>query len=579
MVTIYIDIYIDTMGAQVSRQNVGTHSTQNSVSNGSSLNYFNINYFKDAASSGASKLEFSQDPSKFTDPVKDVLEKGIPTLQSPTVEACGYSDRIIQITRGDSTITSQDVANAVVGYGVWPHYLTPQDATAIDKPSRPDTSSNRFYTLESKVWTNSSKGWWWKLPDALKNMGIFGENMFYHFLGRSGYTVHVQCNASKFHQGTLIVAMIPEHQLAAASTGNVTAGYNLTHPGEQGRDVGISRTENLLKQPSDDSWLNFDGTLLGNITIFPHQFINLRSNNSATIIVPYVNAVPMDSMPRHNNWSLVIIPICPLESQENTPVPITISISPMCAEFSGARAKSQGLPVMLTPGSGQFMTTDDFQSPSALPWFHPTKEISIPGQVTNLVELCQVDTLIPVNNTETNGVTNTNMYTVTINKEINITPAKEIFAIKVDIASQPLATTLIGEIANYYTHWTGSIRFSFLFCGTANTTLKLLVAYTPPGIKKPENRKDAMLGTHVVWDVGLQSTISMVVPWISASHYRNTTPDKYSLAGYITCWYQTNLVVPPNTPTSAKMLCFVSGCKDFCLRMARDTSLHTQSNL
>ncbi|ECC0065938.1 hypothetical protein FMG24_08710, partial [Campylobacter jejuni] len=123
-------IYIGIMGAQVSRQSVGTHSTQNTVSNGSSLNFFNINYFKDAASSGASKLEFSQDPSKFTDPVKDVLEKGIPTLQSPTVEACGYSDRIIQITRGDSTITSQDVANAVVGYGVWPHYLTPEDATA-----------------------------------------------------------------------------------------------------------------------------------------------------------------------------------------------------------------------------------------------------------------------------------------------------------------------------------------------------------------------------------------------------------------------------------------------------------------
>lgn len=237
------------MGAQASRQNVGTHSTQNTVSNGSSLNFFNINYFKDAASSGASKLEFSQDPSKFTDPVKDVLEKGIPTLQSPTVEACGYSDRIIQITRGDSTITSQDVANAVVGYGVWPHYLTPEDATAIDKPTQPDTSSNRFYTLESKIWASNSKGWWWKLPDALKDMGIFGQNMYYHFLGRSGYTIHVQCNASKFHQGTLIVAAIPEHQLASASRGNVAAGYNYTHPGEIGRDVGRENREqanNLL---------------------------------------------------------------------------------------------------------------------------------------------------------------------------------------------------------------------------------------------------------------------------------------------------------------------------------------------
>nr|UFT26789.1 polyprotein [rhinovirus A1B] len=564
------------MGAQVSRQNVGTHSTQNSVSNGSSLNYFNINYFKDAASSGASRLDFSQDPSKFTDPVKDVLEKGIPTLQSPSVEACGYSDRIIQITRGDSTITSQDVANAVVGYGVWPHYLTPQDATAIDKPTQPDTSSNRFYTLESKHWDGNSKGWWWKLPDALKDMGIFGENMYYHFLGRSGYTVHVQCNASKFHQGTLLVAMIPEHQLASAKNGKVTAGYNLTHPGDAGRVVGQQRDTNL-RQPSDDSWLNFDGTLLGNLLIFPHQFINLRSNNSATLIVPYVNAVPMDSMLRHNNWSLVIIPISPLRSEATSSniVPITVSISPMCAEFSGARAKNvkQGLPVYITPGSGQFMTTDDMQSPCALPWYHPTKEISIPGEVKNLIEMCQVDTLIPVNNVGTN-VGNISMYTVQLGQ---MEVAQEVFAIKVDITSQPLATTLLGEIASYYTHWTGSLRFSFMFCGTANTTLKLLLAYTPPGIDKPATRKDAMLGTHVVWDVGLQSTISLVVPWVSASHFRLTANDKYSMAGYITCWYQTNLVVPPNTPQTADMLCFVSACKDFCLRMARDTDLHTQS--
>lgn len=575
MVTVY-SIYIVTMGAQVSRQNVGTHTTQNAVSNGSSLNYFNINYFKDAASSGASRLDFSQDPSKFTDPVKDVLTKGIPTLQSPSVEACGYSDRIIQITRGNSTITSQDIANAVVAYGVWPEYLPSQDASAIDKPTHPDTSSNRFYTLESKNWTATSKGWWWKLPDALKNMGIFGENLFYHFLGRAGYTVHVQCNASKFHQGTLIVAAIPEHQLAFISKGNVTVGYNYTHPGEQGREIGtFGPSSTLDRQPSDENWLNCDGTLLGNITVYPHQYINLRSNNSATLILPYVNAVPMDSMVRHNNWSIVIIPISKLETEGGTTiVPITLSISPMFSEFSGARNNvPQGLPVMLTPGSAQFLTTDDAQSPSALPYFHPTKEIFIPGRVNNLSEICQIDSMIPVNNTH--AVKNSvNMYTVEVRSQASL--AAEVFAIPVDIASQPLATTLIGEIASYYTHWTGSLRFSFMFCGTANTSLKLLIAYTPPGVPKPDSRQKAMLSTHVVWDVGLQSTVSLVVPWISASHYRYTTPDTYSKAGYITCWYQTNFIVPPNTPNSANIICFVSACKDFSLRMARDTNLHTQ---
>nr|NP_740393.1 VP3 polypeptide [Rhinovirus A]6SK7_C Chain C, VP3 capsid protein [Human rhinovirus 89 ATCC VR-1199] len=235
-----------------------------------------------------------------------------------------------------------------------------------------------------------------------------------------------------------------------------------------------------------------------------------------------------------------------------------------------------GLPVMLTPGSGQFLTTDDTQSPSAFPYFHPTKEIFIPGQVRNLIEMCQVDTLIPVNNTQEN-VRSVNMYTVDLRTQVDL--AKEVFSIPVDIASQPLATTLIGELASYYTHWTGSLRFSFMFCGSASSTLKLLIAYTPPGVGKPKSRREAMLGTHLVWDVGLQSTASLVVPWVSASHFRFTTPDTYSSAGYITCWYQTNFVVPDSTPDNAKMVCMVSACKDFCLRLARDTNLHTQEGV
>nr|ATA62813.1 polyprotein [Human rhinovirus sp.] len=561
------------MGAQVSRQNVGTHSTQNAVSGGSSLNYFNINYFKDAASSGASRLDFSQDPSKFTDPVKDVLTKGIPTLQSPTVEACGYSDRIIQITRGDTTITSQDIANAVVAYGVWPTYLDSKDATAIDKPTQPDTSTNRFYTLESREWTSDSKGWWWKLPDALKDMGVFGENMFYHSLGRAGYMIHVQCNASKFHSGTLLVVAIPEHQLSYLGTGNVTVGYRHTHPGENGREIAQVENRNE-RQPSYDSWLNCNGTLLGNALIFPHQFINLRTNNAATLILPYVNATPMDSMLRHNNWSLLIVPISQLRGDNS--IPITISISPMAAEFSGARNRSarlEGLPVMLTPGSGQFLTTDDMQSPSVLPYFHPTQEIFIPGEVKNLVELCQVDTMVPLNNTNTSK-NRIDMYALPLTRQPKT--AVKLFTIPIDIASSPLNTTLLGEIASYYTHWTGSIRLSFMFCGSANSSLKLLIAYTPPGAPEPTKRKEAMLGTHIVWDVGLQSTCSLVIPWVSASHFRNTTPDTYSKAGFVTCWYQTNFVTAPEAPSTADIICLVSACKDFCLRMARDTDQHTQ---
>nr|5K0U_D Chain D, Capsid protein VP4 [Rhinovirus C]6PPO_D Chain D, Capsid protein VP4 [Rhinovirus C]6PSF_D Chain D, Capsid protein VP4 [Rhinovirus C] len=60
-------------GAQVSRQNNGTHENGVTASNGSVIKYFNINYYKDSASSGLSRQDFSQDPSKFTQPLVDTL--------------------------------------------------------------------------------------------------------------------------------------------------------------------------------------------------------------------------------------------------------------------------------------------------------------------------------------------------------------------------------------------------------------------------------------------------------------------------------------------------------------------------
>ncbi|MBS2091037.1 capsid protein, partial [Klebsiella pneumoniae] len=134
---------------------------------------------------------------------KDVLIKTAPALNSPNVEACGYSDRVLQLTLGNSTITTQEAANSVVAYGRWPEFIRDDEANPVDQPTEPDVATCRFYTLDTVMWGKESKGWWWKLPDALRDMGLFGQNMYYHYLGRSGYTVHVQCNASKFHQGAL----------------------------------------------------------------------------------------------------------------------------------------------------------------------------------------------------------------------------------------------------------------------------------------------------------------------------------------------------------------------------------------
>nr|WAB71074.1 polyprotein [Coxsackievirus A20] len=574
------------MGAQVSSQKVGAHENTNVATGGSTVNYTTINYYKDSASNAASKQDFSQDPSKFTEPVKDIMLKSAPALNSPNVEACGYSDRVLQLTLGNSTITTQEAANSVVAYGQWPTYLNAKDANPVDQPTEPDVAACRFYTLQSVHWKTESKGWWWKLPDALKDMGLFGQNMYYHYLGRSGYTVHVQCNASKFHQGALGVFAVPEYCLAGDSdVKNSYTTYKNANPGEAGGEFvdKFAATTEASRKFCPIDYLFGCGVLTGNAFVFPHQIINLRTNNSATLVLPYVNSLAIDCMAKHNNWGLVIIPLSRLQFPDtsSTEIPITITIAPMCCEFNGLRnitiPSTQGLPVMNTPGSNQYLTSDNFQSPCALPEFDVTQAINIPGEVRNIMEIAEIDTMIPLNLAADKKNT-MDMYRVPVSTSADAN--NPILCLSLSPASdERLSYTMLGEILNYYTHWAGSIKYTFLFCGSMMATGKLLVAYAPPGAKPPRTRKEAMLGTHVIWDVGLQSSCTMVVPWISNTAYRRTVKDDFTEGGYISMFYQTKIVVPASTPTQMDILAFVSACNDFSVRLLRDTTHISQNAL
>nr|ANV28234.1 polyprotein [Poliovirus 1] len=570
------------MGAQVSSQKVGAHENSNRAYGGSTINYTTINYYKDSASNAASKQDFSQDPSKFTQPIKDVLIKTAPMLNSPNIEACGYSDRVLQLTLGNSTITTQEAANSVVAYGRWPEYLRDSEANPVDQPTEPDVAACRFYTLDTVSWTKESRGWWWKLPDALRDMGLFGQNMYYHYLGRSGYTVHVQCNASKFHQGALGVFAVPEMCLAGDSNTTPThTSYQNANPGEKGGTfTGTFTPDNNQTSPARRfcpvDYLFGNGTLLGNAFVFPHQIINLRTNNCATLVLPYVNSLSIDSMVKHNNWGIAIMPLAPLNfaSESSPEIPITLTIAPMCCEFNGLRnitlPRLQGLPVMNTPGSNQYLTADNFQSPCALPEFDVTPPIDIPGEVKNMMELAEIDTMIPFDLSATKKNT-MEMYRVRLSDKPHTDDP--ILCLSLSPASDPrLSHTMLGEILNYYTHWAGSLKFTFLFCGSMMATGKLLVSYAPPGADPPKKRKEAMLGTHVIWDIGLQSSCTMVVPWISNTTYRQTIDDSFTEGGYISVFYQTRIVVPLSTPREMDILGFVSACNDFSVRLLRDTT-------
>nr|UXB54273.1 polyprotein [Enterovirus J] len=558
------------MGAQVSRQQTGSHETNAVATGGSTIHYTNINYYKDSYANSATKQDFSQDPSKFTQPVVDALTASSVPLKSPSAEACGYSDRVLQLTYGNTTITTQEAANVVVGYGVWPEYLNSRDANSVDAPTKPDVATNRFYTLQAKLWESSSKGWYWKLPDCLNDMGVFGQNCWYHFLYRGGWAIHVQCNASKFHQGTLLVVAIPEWTQGRGLTSSGTdtyMEYSQTMPGEAG---GVFNTPEFLD----------NGTMISQALLFPHQWINLRTNNSATLILPYVNNIPSDSPIKHNNWTLAVIPVCELKysAGATTVVPITVSIAPHCAEFDGLRqAVSQGFPVKLTPGSNQFMTTSDDCVEGILPDFHATPEIKIPGAVRNLLELAQVETMLMVNNVA--SVTGMKRFTIPVSVQSDVDG--QIMAMKVDPGSDgPWQATYLGQLCRYYNNWSGSLEITFMFCGSFMATGKVLIAYTPPGGSAPTTRKDAMLGTHVIWDFGLQSSITLCIPWISNTCMRNVASlayQEYFAAGYVTMWYQTNFVVPAGAPTSAEIIAFAAAKPNFVLRLLKDSDQISQS--
>nr|QKE11198.1 polyprotein [Enterovirus J] len=541
------------MGAQVSTQKSGSHET-NTMAYGSTINYTNINYYKDSYAASASKQDFSQDPSKFTQPVVDALKETSVPLKSPSAEACGYSDRVLQLRLGNTSMTSQEAANIVVAYGEWPSPLRAIEANSIDKPTRPGVSTNRFYTLESRLWETTSTGWYWKFPDALNQLGMFGQNVQYHYLGRSGYAIHVQCNASKFHQGTLLVVAIPEWVTNTKEFGEI-------FPGENG---------GVVKQP----YVIDNGTALSMALIYPHQWINIRTNNCATIVVPYINNTPADSMIRHNNFALLVIPVSKLkyDAGATTAIPVTVTVAPLEAEFDGLRSATvQGLPVVLQPGSNQFVTTSSESSVPLIPNFHETQCIHIPGEVKNMVELAQVESILEVNNV--NGVTAMERLVVPIS--VQTQAGKHICTIPINIGGDgPWQSTFVGQLARYFNNWAGSVEITVMFCGSFMTTGKILLAYTPPGAPVPTTRTDAMLGTNLLWDLGLQSSITLTIPWISCSLMRNGASSiaaAYYDAGVVTLWYQTNIVVPSGVPTSADLIFLGAARDDFTFRLLKDS--------
>nr|QUS52753.1 polyprotein [Mute swan feces associated sapelovirus 1] len=526
-------------------------------------NVTTINYYGAQYAQAYNPSNQAMDPSQFTEPLNGLTSAatGIPMLQNPSAEECGYSDRIMQLTSGNSTIITQEAAaGAVIGYGTWPGQRD-DSGSAIDLPTRPGPSCDRWYTLPSFGWTttgigtNPTNGHLLKipLPGILLDQGVFGQNALFHYLWRGGFAAHIQCNATRFHQGCLMCAMIPEFETSGVTRSNFhDYQWFTSNPGT-----------------TDSPFVPQQAFL------YPHQMINLRTNNSATIVVPYVNTCPQSSPIVHSPWSLVIFILVPLSygSGATTEVPITVSICPIESEFGGLRSATvlQGVPVFQIPGSRQFITTLRNDGFPALPNYEKTHSFPLPGRVRNLLEVCQVPTLM----NSRMGVDDNweRPWQIQINNE-TVNYGDLIQVMDMSLMADLFEPTYVGQLARMYAQYRGDLILSFMFCGSAMTTGKLLVAYTPPGTNQPTTRSEAMLGTHVVWDLGLQSSLTFAVPFISTVQSRYTSAENSTLSycGYISIFMQTKLVHPTGTPTTSVVLAFASASDNFTFKLPVDTA-------
>nr|AXF38654.1 MAG: polyprotein [Avocet picornavirus B] len=550
-----------TYQGQVSSHQTGNHPNQISAGG----NVVNVNYYGQNYAAANNPTMQSISPESIGSAATGLSNAIMPFVNAPTVEALAgdMSDRLMQMVSGNSClITQESAAGAVIGWGVLPSYITPQGNT-VDLPTKPGPACDRFYTLDTiDMQTNTTIVV--PFPGCLQNIGVMGANLSFHYLWRAGAMWHVQFNTTPFHAGAAIVAVVPE-MMWQKNSGD-EHGYDAHDFFRVAYKHGVGTPAYVGEAVSTPDMPN-PRIPVGQLTIYPHQIINFRTNNSATIVVPYTNFVNASCSLTHNVHRLVVVPLADFRAPTGTSqqVQCTITVAPLCSQFNGLRMgvnpAHEGVPVREIPGSSQFMTTLPLDgNPAYFNWTE-TPEFPLAGEFENLLAVARIPTFVRVDD----------QFGFEVANKLG---TEEVWHMDLSLLSRGVASSYLGRFVRLFAHYKGSLVVNFTYTGSKFSTGKLLVAYTPPGGAKPNSREEAMKGTHVIWDFGLQSTLQFVVPYISASimRFANQTGNMLSYDGYLQVFYQTSVVFPPNSPTTADVLVSVAAGEDFTVRGPMDTA-------
>nr|ABD67461.1 polyprotein [Foot and mouth disease virus C] len=435
-----------------------------------------------------------------------------------TEETTLLEDRILTTRNGHTTSTTQSSVGVTFGY-----------ATAEDSTSGPNTSgletrvhqAERFFKMALFDWVPSQNfGHMHKVVLPHEPKGVYGGLVKSYAYMRNGWDVEVTAVGNQFNGGCLLVALVPEMD-------------------------DISDREKYQ------------------LTLYPHQFINPRTNMTAHITVPYVGVNRYDQYKQHRPWTLVVMVVAPLTTNTAGAQQIKVyaNIAPTNVHVAGELPSKEGIfPVACSDGYGNMVTTDPKTADPVYGKVYNPPRTALPGRFTNyldVAEACPTFLMfenVPYVSTRTDG-------------------QRLLAKFDVSLAAKHMSNTYLAGLAQYYTQYTGTINLHFMFTGPTDAKARYMVAYVPPGMDAPDNPEEAAHCIHAEWDTGLNSKFTFSIPYISAADYAYTASDKAEttcVQGWV-CVYQ----ITHGKADADALVVSASAGKDFELRLPVDARKQT----
>lgn len=467
----------------------------------------------------------------------------------------GTSDRILSVSAGSCATSAQEAVTVRDGWAGDKPVTGP--APCSDKPTLPGPAAERLEYVHNGTW-DENKNIYENLfpiisiPDCLYNNSngnpstTFLPNAQRHHYSRATYTVVVTVNANPFTAGVLCVAAIPNYPTRAAF-------------------------------PSGD----IENLPISQITLYPHQFINLKTNNQATLILPYHGPGPLMAHATTSMYRIVGVifsKIVKTNTLSGGAITYSIQVAPSDVEFYGLRnpvalsATMQGLAVRLAPNAASITTTSPLDDVVVLAQGSQT-ELStsyLPGGVSSFSQPLVVPTRMTMVIGSNGGFDVTSADTA----------GNMVYAFPVDLGNIVFADTYLGNLANLFCHWTGELCFSLLTAANSMTRGRLLVSFLPGVTEVPGTMQIAMLGTYQIFDIGLNSTFVFPIPYIADTVWRRTMGaatgrnpagrlyDPLARAGVVSVWVYSTFQTPSvNNTIPVSFIPFISAGENFSFRL------------